>query len=201
MVDKNIYDDLEVGEVPKQKMGFGGLNAGRFVIVGIVALMFIAVILVLIFGGANTTKRTEAAKNLPVTETNSEVIAVKAFAAGFLDKFYWYNRDSFLEVRAQLEKMMTTNFLEKFKQVYYDNQFEQDIADGSLIISPTYDAIMYSVNPPRMPLGTYARVLGDIKYENGRTGAARKRVSTWTLKIVSEDGQYLVDDFVIEIGR
>jgi hypothetical protein len=93
--------------------------------------------------------------------------------------------------------MMTVNFLEKYKVKYYDNAFEQDIIDADLIISPTYDAIMYKKDGDK----TYVRVLGDIKYENGRTGASRTSVSTWTLTIVNQDGQYLVDDFKIEIGK
>lgn len=193
-MNKNIYDDLDVGDVQKAgaiKMAGG---AGKFIAIGLVFLLIVALIIALIFSG---NSRTAAAKNLPVTESNSEVTAVKAFASNFLDHFYWYNRDSYLDIRQELEKMMTTNFLEKYKQIYYDNAFEQDIIDSNLIISPTYDAIMYKSDVG----GTWARVLGDIKYENGRTGASRKRVSTWTLKVVKEDGRYLVDDFVIEIGK
>jgi hypothetical protein len=195
--NKSIYDDLEVGDVPKK--GGAGFSGGSYKILVIVmiGILLVGLLLILIFSN-NTAQRAAAAKNLPVTETNSEVTAVKAFAIKFLDKFYWYNRDSFLDVRHDLEKMMTTNFLEKYKQIYYDNAFEQDIIDSNLIISPTYDAIMYKKDDS----GTYARVLGDIKYTDGRTGAERKRVSTWTLKIVpSEDGQYQVDDYVIEIGK
>jgi hypothetical protein len=195
MVNKNIYDDLDVGDVPKaSKVKFSNMGAGKFVAIGIGFLMVVAIILVLALRGGSSAAAT---KNLPITESNSEVATAKSFAGQFLDKFYWYNRDSYITIRAELEKMMTTSFLEKYKQVYYDNQFEQDIIDSNLIISPTYDAIMYKKDAS----GTYARILGDIKYTNGRNGAERTRVSTWILKIINEDGQYKVDDFIIEIGK
>ena len=197
MVEKNYLDDLDVGDVPKTKgTKIGNFGAGKTIAIGMGFLAVIAIFLTLILGGGNN-KTSAAAKNLPVTESNAEVTQVKSFAAQFLDKFYWYNRDSFLDIRAELEKMMTTSFLEKYKQIYYDAQFEQDITDSNLIMSPTYDAIMYKKDSTNV----YARVAGDIKYTNGRTGAERKRVSTWTLKIVNEDGQYKVDDFKIDIGK
>jgi|GEM_PF-1908738 len=198
-VNKNIYDDMDLGDVPKASgPKLPAVGAGKFIAIGAGFLIVVVIIVFFIISGnSGASQRIAAAKNLPITETDSEVNTVKAFAAKFLDKFYWYNRDSYLDIRKDLEKMMTVNFLEKYKVKYYDNAFEQDIIDADLIISPTYDAIMYKKDGDK----TYVRNLGDIKYENGRTGASRTRVSTWTLTIVNQDGQNLVDDFKIEVGK
>jgi hypothetical protein len=196
MVEKNYLDDLDVGDVPTKKGGkLNNFGAGKTIAIGMGFLLVIGVIFTLVLGGGNS--KTEAVKNLPLTEANAEITQTKSFAAQFLDKFYWYNRDSFLDIRTELEKMMTTSFLEKYKRVYYDSDFEQEVIDSNLIMSPTYDAILYKKDTA----GSFVRILGDIKYTNGRTGAERTRVSTWTLKIVNEDGQYKVDDFIIELGE
>src|ERR1035437_7638835 len=160
MVEKNrnIYDDLDVGDAPKK----GGIklipgSAGKFIVIGIVFLIVIALIFVFIFN-TGSNKPSTAVKNLPIIESDSEVSAVKSFAIQFLDKYYWYNRDSFLEVRADLEKMMTSDFLVKFKPLYHDNNYEQLIIDSNLIMNYKYDYIVYQKNPPGMLPGTYARI-------------------------------------------
>jgi hypothetical protein len=198
-IDKNIYDQMDLGDVPKASgPKLPAVGFGKFIAIAAGFLVVVVIIAFFIFSGnSGTSQRIEAAKNLPIAETDSEVNTVKTFAAKFLDKFYWYNRDSYMDIRKDLEKMMTTNLLEKYKIKYYDNAFEQDIIDADLIISPTYDAIMYKKDGDK----TYVRILGDIKYEDGRTGASRTRVSTWTLTIVNQDGQNLVDDFKIAVGK
>src|ERR1035437_10688494 len=199
MVEKNrnIYDDLDVGDAPKK----GGIklipgSAGKFIVIGIIFLIVIALIFVFIFN-TGSNKPSTAVKNLPIIESDSEVSAVKSFAIQFLDKYYWYNRDSFLEVRADLEKMMTTDFLIKFKPMYHDNKLEQLITDSNLIMSYKYDAIMYTKDAT----GTYARVVGDVIYTNGLTGGSTSTSDVWTLKIVNEDDQYKVADLIINVGK
>jgi hypothetical protein len=199
MADKNrnFYDDLDVGDVPKAKgVKFSSGGSSKFVIIGIIFLIVIALIFVFIFNTGNS-KTSTAVKNLPIAESDSEVSAVKSFAIQFLDKFYWYNRDTFLEVREDLEKMMTTDFLIKFKPMYHDNKLEQLITDSNLIMSYKYDAIMYKKDAT----GTYARVVGDVIYTNGLTGGSTSTSDVWTLKIVNEDDQYKVADLIINVGK
>lgn len=191
----NIYDEIDLVDVPKtsgKKFGPGG--TGKYIAIGIGFLLIIVLLLALIFKGPG---KVDNAKNTAIGQPDNEVNAVKNFAIDYMNKFYWLNRDSYLDIRNELEKLMTVTCLQKYKAKFYDQQFQQDVIDGTVIVSPTYNAVMYKKDTA----GAYVRILGDIKLVNGMTGAETKIVNTWTLKIINEEGRYLVEDFIIETGK
>jgi hypothetical protein len=193
MVDKeknmyhnfNVDDDILNSNKPKRPAG----NKVVFIVIAAALLVCCIAILFLM-----TRKETSAsASGISSDSADAQVNIVKNFGLKFLDKFYWYNRDSYLDMRSELEKMMTVTCLEKYKRKYYDTSFENTILESYLIISSSYDRVLYRKNANIMEV----KVVGDIIYENGLTGAHTKRPATWTLKIVNENDVYMIEAFEI----
>jgi hypothetical protein len=91
--------------------------------------------------------------------------------------------------------MMTPSFLDIYKKIYYDTDFENLVLDSYLIIKVVADRVLYRKN-----LDNYqVKITGQITYENGKTGASITRAATWLLTIVDNQGELQVKDFDVFI--
>lgn len=194
MVEKNIYDELGISAPgPNKPIGHSS-SIGKTIII-IISGVVLFLVLIGLFLKLSENKGAKSQTTQDNTEINVEATKVKDFGVRFINKFYFYNRDSFINARREVEKMMTPSFLDIYKKIYYDTDFENLVLDSYLIIKVVADRVLYRKN-----LDNYqVKITGQITYENGKTGASITRAATWLLTIVDNQGELQVKDFDVFI--
>lgn len=200
MDNKNIYADLDIGSGPSSKPGpklpgGKGKDLTKFVLIAAGVFVFLLVMILIITmasGGQGTKNQSKTSQSNP-GEFDPKTEALKSFALRFITKFYWYNKDSFLDTRRELEQMMTSDCLEKYKRVYYEPEFENLILDSSIIVKFDADRVLSNTSSG----SNLVKIMGYITYENGKTGNYIRTAATWMFNIVETDGQLQIKDFEI----
>ena len=190
---KSLYDDLDMN--PEQHKGTNS-GPGLPNVKGFLPLITILIVVLIAFAAVLSIKPQTADKDQAAAgtdENDTEMAEVKSFAKRFIIKYYWYNQDSYKDVRREAEKMMTSGFLEKFKVKYYDSEFENLILDSYLVIHSTFDRILYKKSPNYYQV----KITGLINYECTQTGASNDAAATWILTLVKNENELQVDDLTI----
>jgi hypothetical protein len=190
---KNIYEDLDIN--PEQNKNMSS-KPGLPNIKGFLPLIVIVIVILIAFTAVLSIKPQSGDKNQVAAgtdENDMEMVEAKSFSKRFLAKFYWYNQDSYVDVRRDAEKMMTSGFLEKYKKIYYDSEFENLVLDSSLIVRTTADRILYKKGAANYQV----KITGFITYESTKSGAEINAPATWIMSLVKNENELQVDDLTI----
>lgn len=190
---KNIYEDLDINPEQNKQMGSG---PGMPNIKGFLPLIVIVIVILIAFTAVLSIKPQSGDKNQAAAgtdENDMEMVEAKSFSKRFLAKFYWYNQDSYVDVRRDAEKMMTSAFLEKYKKIYYDSEFENLVLDSSLLVRTTADRILYKKGTANYQV----KITGFITYESTKSGAEINAPATWIMSLVKNENELQVDDLTI----
>lgn len=191
----HFIDDLNI-ETPKKPVsgGPGGKTGKKLIIIAIgivfVFTVFAAIIAVIVGGGSKKQADTNTNVN---TDIDNEASKAKSIAEIFITKFYNYNKLTYLDQRLELEKMMTTEFLDTYKKVFYDTNFEKQVLDSYLTMSISYDRFLFK----KTTNGYQVKVTGYIKYINSKREpyTTVSEPGTWLIDLVNINGDYFVNDF------